>query len=519
MLHKALQVVDQGLDRLGSPVPWSTVLLSGFVAIVVYFGLAAAALQTAFYTPDSWAYLELARTVFGDEFYVFTTWRSYLSETHSISFPFAYPVAIALVQLLTGDTPLAALWLNVFLVALVWVLCAQQAVRLGVPAFAALVISTGLLLWPPYVNEAFAGRSMPLAILFLLLALASFQVNRHLLGGICLGLAALTRFDYLPVVVLFIAGVYLLGRRSPKETLRWVAGALIGASPWVIYSLLHFGRFWASDNSWVALAAEPAFVTDFPPAAVPTLFDAPADWVARVFGNLPALFSALFTAVKSFPTLPALLVVAVIAVRQVPRGQLVGGGIAILLTGASLAPFVLTGYFDQRYFSATLLSSSLVLAAVFAGPARPWSQALLAGVLAWVLFDGGGNLVASASANAKRIRQGTFDRNAAALQAVKKCHLYHPGSTLIFPGAGTSTFASRYGAVTGMPSALLPRNFPRMTPEQQQAYFSFIEPYFLVDSTFEARACGPAREQQQLQQQQQQEQQRKAQQQAEQPSS
>ncbi len=482
-----LQTFDRWLEARSTPLSVRVILASGSLSILLLFAMAAYALNISFFTPDSWAYYELAQTIFGGDFYVFNTWRSYVSDTHSVSFPFAYPVALAFLHQVFGASPLAAIWMNVFLVAVVWLLSAQQAIRMGVPALTAIVISTGLVLWPPYMTEVFAGRSIPLALLWIVLALTCYQGSRPLLGGVCLGLAALTRFDYLVVSILFVLGMTLLDPSQRRNAARWVAGLVIGASPWIAFSLLHFGRFWASDNSWVALSASPAFVTDYPASAVATAFDAPGQWLLRVFGNVPGLLGALYSSMSSFPPILGLLLLVPLAARHMILTRLAWSGLALVLAGASLAPYLLTGYFDQRYFSAFLLLSCYVVALSFSPDARPVMQAIMVVALLGSLLTGGADLGKAAWGNYQRIQAGEFDRNAWLLEAIQKCHILHPDSTLIF--LSQPTFAARYGATTGMKAALLPENFARMSQEGKQAYLAYMQPYLVMDDSFQEKAC------------------------------
>ncbi len=46
-------------------------------------------------------------------------------------------------------------------------------------------------------------------------------------------------------------------------------------------------------------------------------------------------------------------------------------GPALFVMAASLAPYLLTGYFDKRYFALLLISSSLASAVLFTPSARP----------------------------------------------------------------------------------------------------------------------------------------------------
>jgi hypothetical protein len=489
MAHNFLLRFDAWLERYSGPGSVRAILVLGCLLILVFYGLTGYLLDITRFSPDSWSYYELAGTVFEGEFYSFNTWRSYFTETHSASFPLAYPVAVAVVQQIVGSSPLAAVWLNIAIAALTWVIGIRVAIRLGVSAFAALVLNTALVLSTPYLSEVFAGRSIPLAILWVLRAFSAYQRGSPLLGGGLLGLAAVTRFDLLPVSLLFIAGVALFDKGARRDLGWWITGLLIGVSPWIAYSWIHFGRLWASDNSWVALSALPAYVLDFPARSSITAFDAPGLWLERVFSNGPHLVWGVGGAVIRFPPLVALLVLAIWAVRDVERARISRVALALLLMAPSIAPHALTGYFDVRYFSLLMVASSLALVLLFIPSARPLMHALLAVALGVSIAMGGRYLVEASWKSYGLIQEGNFDPMAEDLSSLYKCHLMQPERTLVFVGGTVS--ALRYGATTGMKAASKPSNYFRMTEAERKKYFEYMEPFLVIDESFNYKNCTP----------------------------
>lgn len=477
------------LDR--APV-WRRVRIAGVLAILLALGAAAWLIETAWFSPDSWAYFELAKSVFGGDFYAFNTWRSYFSEHYSVSFPFGLPVAIALVQTVFGAQPMAAVWLNVAVAAASWALMLGIGRRLGLSGLAALALATAMLMWPPYLNEVLAGRAIPLSLLWMLLAISAYQREQHLVGGLMLGLAALTRFDFLVGALLFIVGIVLLDAGARRRIGWWVLGMLLGMAPWIGYSLSHFGRFWASDNSWVATSVAQAYVVDYPARATSTVFDDPTAWLARVFGNVPELLSALAESLLAFPVLVALVIAVAWCWRTLPTGRLRRVGLALLIVAASVAPYLLTGYFDPRYFLPLLLAWSLSLAVLLMPveglePSRVPHLLLTAALL--ISLADGALYVAKASWYSYGLKaEGRFDRHAGYLAALRECHVRQPSTTLIFARPLTEQ-ASRYGATTGMLAAFAPSNLDRMSAVERQAYFTYMEPYLYVDADFDPHAC------------------------------
>jgi hypothetical protein len=51
------------------------------------------------------------------------------------------------------------------------------------------------------------------------------------------------------------------------------------------------------------------------------------------------------------------------------------------------------------------------------------------------------------------------------------------------------TLSARYGATTGMKTACLPRNFKRVSAMGQQAYFDYMEPFRIIDDSFNYTKC------------------------------
>lgn len=485
-MTELLQGLDAGLERFREPNILRTLTILGTLGILFAFGLTALFAGHARFTPDSWTYIELAKTVLAGDFYAFVTQRSYFSDTYSAAFPLGYPVAVALARLVFGETPMAAVWLNVALSGAIWAVAARVALRLDVPAFASLALATALVLWSPYLGEVFAGRSMPLALLAMLLAVAAWQQGQALIGGMLLGLAAITRFDYLPVALLFLIGLALLDASSRRHLWLWGLGLLLGLIPWVVYSWTHFGRFWVSDNGWVALSATAAYVIDFPARAVLSVLDAPGQWLDRVLGNIRPLLGAVARAVLSFPVLPALFLAWLWGWRGLARERSRRVVLAMLIMAASLAPYLLTGYFDSRYFTVLLGAWSLALAVLLAPSRRLAMQVLLIPGLLLSLLSGGLSLARDAWYGYVREVEGIGDSKALVIEKLTDCHRRQPTATLIF---ADYTLGARYGAITGMKSAFRPTNFAGMSAAHKQAYFANMEPFLMIDDDFDPGEC------------------------------
>jgi hypothetical protein len=217
-----------------------------------------------------------------------------------------------------------------------------------------------------------------------------------------------------------------------------------------------------------------------------TLFDAPEIWFARVFGNFRGLFSPLSRAAISFSPLIALLLLTLWIAPRVQWAQKIRFGLALLIIGASLAPYALTGFFDQRYFAAVLMAWSLTLALLCTASARPLMHGFLAVALCSSLLTGGRYLTGSSWSSYNKIQEGTFDQHVDFLHALYECHPQQPNLTLIF---ANSTLRSRYGATFRMKAAGIPSNLEHMSAMEKQTYFTYMEPFLIIDDSFDPSEC------------------------------
>ena len=463
---------------------------TGFVVLFCALAATGATLGVSMFNTDSWGYVELAKTVFGGDFYRFNTYRSYYSHPYSTSFPLGYPVLIALLQFVFGTAPAVSVWLNIALALATWLVILRVARQIGLVPLAGFAIATGLLLWNFYLDEVFAGHSIPAALLVLLAGCSAYLSRWMLAAGLLLGSAVLIRFDYLAFTVLVFAAMVLLDSRPSKTFVPLAVGFVAGVSPWLLYSLGHFGRPWVSDSSWVALAVHPAYVVDFPAVAAVTALDQPALWLSRVARNIGPLLGSAAAAVLTFPVLIALAALFAFGYARLsksPRRKAVFG-LAVLLV--SLLPYLMTGYSDKRYFSFLFLFA----AGVLAHASRPLAQmprhlpaytAALLISLTLSLLLGAGYLARKAWASAYQHRASDVAR--ANVETLRQCSAEAPQVTYVF--ADDNVLAARYGAITGRSAAFIPSNFKIMTTAEKKAFFDAMRPYAIVDDTRSGIRC------------------------------
>ena len=143
--------------------------------------------------------------------------------------------------------------------------------------------------------------------------------------------------------------------------------AAITLSPWVAYSLTTFGTLFATDNSHIALSLDArAFMNDWWPEPQHSFGDDPASWVGKVACNAPKIVwiaASIAASPLGFACVSALAVWGVfhyVATRRpavgVPTSQR-GGGLGVVigftaLLALLLAPQIVTGYVEYRYYSA-----------------------------------------------------------------------------------------------------------------------------------------------------------------------
>jgi hypothetical protein len=443
------------------------------VVLTVLGLLLASMIAVPPYSPDSWALYELSQTVFGD-FYRFTHWRSYASEgAYSAAFPPLTPVLIGVTNALLGTGARTGMYLA-FAAFAGFALVSERIGRratgapwLGLAAAGVLLLGPNMLL-----IELGAGRTIPLQLLLLALIVLGLLQGRTLtlaqaagLGALA-GLALMNRFDAV-LLPLLVAGAVLWLTRRPVRALAALGASLIVIAPWIAYSLTTFGTLFATDNAGTATAIDPvAYVTDWWPTAQPSLSDDPLAWAARVAGNA-------FTYLRTFASLAlsplglggAALVAAPLGLIWLKGERPRGSAPLRLLAGVTLAlalmmaPQVLTGYLEHRYFSALFWALLLTTAcwglaqgvtrhqrATFAGLAAAGAGVVMAGF-------GAAHLAAAGLPDLHGWEQ--FE-NPADVRTLQTCLRDAPGARVLV--LGDDRFAARAGALGGLATMMAPRN-------------------------------------------------------------
>lgn len=469
----------------GTRVPGIVVPACTSIALLV---LAVAVLHAPTYSPDSWSYIELARS-FGHDPLRIVVWRSYaFPEPYTTSFPPLWPGVLAMAWSVTGAGPIVGLLMALAAFA---AFCAA-AELLGREAtgvsWLGLASAVAMGADPSFVDEIAAGRAMPLHMLLLAcLLLVLFRGaggwrSNALLGGMA-GLLVMNRFDALPVA----AGVLLLGLlrwQSLRGTILAGGVLLLVISPWIAHSWLRFGVPFATDNGPVAASLDQlTYVTDFLPDGQQTLRDNPAAWLAKLQANIAPLLEAQrrgvldgawwLGAVALALALPLLTWKLAARHAQAPTdwAPLAWMLLVLLVLLLPSVTYLATGYFDHRYFA----------------PSRWWMLLLafsLVGMMARTLGLGAmsGAVMALLATTAALTAQGPTAQRALAVgrllpppdfadpplhATLLACLLDAPRARVLF---GDAVLATRYGALTGNTALLLPRNFSRLSMSQRRVY-------------------------------------------------
>ncbi|MEL6540482.1 MAG: glycosyltransferase family 2 protein [Pseudomonadota bacterium] len=474
-----------------APKLWLWPLLITLLACLPLF---MTSLLSPAYSPDSWAFYELSQTVFGD-FYRITHMRSFASDVpYSAAFPPLWPTLIAVADAALGTGARTGLYLafaSFIGFALLSELIGRHATG---AAWFGLAVALALLIGPKMVSiELAAGRTIPLQLaLFALVVLGLLKGKAMtLLGavgvGFVVGLAALNRFDALPLPVL-IAGLVLALTRRPGHALATLVTSLVTLSPWIAYSLSAFGTVFATDNSGVATSLDPqAYVTDWWPAAQPSLADDPAAWLVKVFSALPRFIwiaggIALSPLGLAFTTALATLAGLAYLCAKAPRSEAASSPyrsvmkIAILFAGVTallLVPQILTGYIEYRYFSDAVWAGFFAMGGWFVARGITATQRQVFGAIAalalavWIVPF---TLITTLDAAPLDIEAWDEFERPADVAALKECFAETPDARVLV--IGDDTFAAKAGALGGLSTMMEPRNMAdgRLGDEGSRAF-------------------------------------------------
>lgn len=492
--YEAQEAVSPTAAPMG-PASWALAMV---IAALVALPLFITSLISPPYSPDSWAFYDLSKNLFGD-FYRLAHIRSYAAEgPYSAAFPPLWPSAIALVDATLGTGARTGLYLA--FLSFLGFAAASEAIgrRVTGSRGIGLAIALAMLLAPKVLDvELAAGRTMPLQLLLYALTLLgllrgpAIGVTLGTALGLVTGLAVLNRFDALPLPLLVAAMVFWL-TRGPLPTLAVLGAAAVTVSPWVAYSLTTFGTVFATDNSSIALALDSqAFVTDWWPKPQLSLTDDPAAWIGKVVGNAPKIAWVAASVAASplgFAAESALAVWGVfhfVATRRpatavtAPRNS--GFGVVVSFAGLIallLTPQIVTGYVEYRYLSALAWTGLLALfvwavtRAISAAQRRAYAGLITATLALWIaaLFA----VQATSASQSQRLdvsQWATFEAPED-VNALAQCLGEQSDARVLV--MGNDTFAAKAGALGRFATMMEPRNMAegRLSAADSQAFLT-----------------------------------------------
>ena len=284
----------------------SSTLIFFFVPLIILFIFTIVGFLsgTANFSPDSWSYFELSKKIFNEKFYEFNTWRSYFSDTKSVSFPFGFPILLSLISKIVGEDPRNAIFINILIAIISWFGIIILSHKFNLPKIYKIAAAATLILNPSYLDELFSGRSIPLAMALFVFAFFLIFENQFI-AGLFFGISCLTRFDYLIYSFSSILGFIFLKKEKFNflfyKKLKLIFGFILGLSPWIIFSFVHFGKFWVTDNFWVLASSKKVFVLDYPAFPEGHFLDSPLIWISAKLENLLPLFKSIFESYKNVP--------------------------------------------------------------------------------------------------------------------------------------------------------------------------------------------------------------------------
>lgn len=327
------------------------------------------------FTPDSYSYYEIAQTI-GKDFGKIGTIRQYIIKTdYNISFPYFYPLCIFIIDKITKLGRYSGVLFNFYIMLFTCILFLHISKKVVNKLWCGEIAIFLLTATPKYLGEVSAARSIPLAIFlstvaFCLLADVYFKKKSNgfifLLEGIVVGLLISTRFDGLVMAVYCALLVILCNGKRIQHLLLYVVGLGTSACPWIIYSLIHFGKIWVSDNSGTAFLVSPSIPTriTIPGDGTLTLFNAPIEWMHSLVGKtIINILSLGACSLMADICILVCLVMIISAIRKklINKNSIIALVVVAVFYAGKTAMFILVGYGDGRYHVESVVLAAFVL--------------------------------------------------------------------------------------------------------------------------------------------------------------
>jgi hypothetical protein len=440
-------------------------------------------MNTLPFSPDSWSYWELSKTILSDDPYRIHGWRQFQTIVpYSMSFPPLWPLFISIFDRgsLIGPSIMPLLAGTFFFIGVVIL---ETAFRRHFNIKHLGILGGFLLLfYPGFVSEITAGRSIPFAFMLVSAMLYIWLKSSNWMNTLQLaffsGLLILTRFDMLPFVLLFGVAIYIKqsflssSKGGVKYLLYFYFIVLITISPYILYSMTHFDKIFATDNAMVAKSAYKIFVTAYFVNPLPTIFDEPILWIQRIAGNALELFIRLKYII--FIALVDLIMIFSLYRSEKITHEMKLFVIFLSVYLVSLLSYVLTGYFDSRYFSILVILIAIlsVVSVQKLADTFNWSS-LIAPSIAIAL---GISLVLKNDISTSKLHFKPMTENekiiSSKLDNIPLCYKYlSDNSKIMFPNSVQALLVSSSLHIS---TALTPKNFQSLSAFEKQ---NFIEEF------------------------------------------
>jgi glycosyltransferase involved in cell wall biosynthesis len=509
LLAEALNAASGGYTLGNSGKDYPSFFSMALVTLLILLPLFIASIIQPQFGPDSWAYYELAKTV-GDKFYEFSHFRSYWSELpYSASFPPLFPILIALFDLTFGAGARSAIYIS-FISFFAFTLISEKIGRIafGVPL---LGLSLALLLTVApnmLISELSAGRTIPLQLFLFSIVFVLLLQQKHekwiwsvSIGIIC-GFCVLNRFDAIILPILIASLVLFLTCRF-YLSITILALSLVLTSPWIAFSLVKFGLWFATDNAATALAVDPAaYVTDWWPeeqASIKSNFTA---WLSRICLNAVKFTRSLIAsgvnlmgAALLIAGLPILVTVSLRSKENIPYFYNMYKNnykfrVMFLLSIVmffSLLPQLLSGYRDHRYFTPWYYSSFFVISGYILLKANTnvqreiFARFISSIFLIFSLYNSM-NFLANKAANERLdYTRWTEFENPDEVRTIAEC-IHKQGRSSRILVLGDNNIAARLGALGSLHTMMEPKNMSdgRLGSIGSRAFLDFWDVSFVL---------------------------------------
>ena len=348
-------------------------LTTRIAVIFVFLGLFVSISYIWFYsgtfTPDSYAYYEIAQTI-GKDFGKIETIRQYtIKSDYNCSFPYFYPLCIFVIDKLTALGRYSGILLNFYIMLFTGVLFIGTSKKMTSKTWCGGMAFFLLATTNSYLEELCAGRAIPLALFlgvcaFCLLAEAYYFKKEQwfifIVIGLLNGMLITTRFDGLVMMLYCGLLVLLCGKNRIKKVAAYGAGVLVMALPWAVYSVKHFGKIWISDNGGTPFLVHTTVPTrvNLPGNEALTLFNAPEEWFQALLQKMNTIFISVrdcswladVVIIVSF-----ILIIIALCKRKVSQNSLIVLCVSVVFYLGKTAMYILVGYKDIRYHVETVV--------------------------------------------------------------------------------------------------------------------------------------------------------------------